>query len=484
MGTIPLPALAVKTPEQPDIVGGLQRILAIKSVLGQQQLQQQEVQQGDIKLHDQQAASAAMRDWDGKDINDLPGLILKNGGSATAVFNAKNSIVDYQSKLANATKDQLANEKTKNDYFAQAIDNVRSLPPEQQPDAFEAAKADAVQRGHLDPKVAQTLTYQGPQQLDLLEKNLIGHSAAVDQAAKAAETQKNQAQANEANVNAALNQVKLNLTKNSKPGDFDAQIDKLAPTTGSLAPLNQQLKTMVNGALSRGDYESANRLLTDGFNQVGQITKETNPDVVAARAQAAAQTASIVEPLRQSILSGFQNNKDARDKIEKDVLTPYQQKMASISELQTALTEAQGGNVTAARGALLKLMGVTNPDLTKRYNEAEAARMLSQGSIPQRVAGSIQNALTGDNWTPQMLSDMRAFAQGQGDVATRTLDSGIDNVNKLYGTNVGRGLKSSGGAGPQKGYTRIQASDGSLHDIPTQNIAAARKRDPNLQVIQ
>jgi hypothetical protein len=478
MSTMPLPALSVNPPA--DALGGVQRILALKSVLGQQQLQQQDIQRGNIQLQDQQATSAAMREWDGKDYNDLPGLILKNGGSSTAVFSARNQVLDYQTKLTNLTKDQLANEKTKNDYFAEAIDNVKSLPPEQQPDAFEAAKADSVQRGHLDPQVAQKLTYQGPDQLDMLEKNLIGHSAAVDQVVKAAEAKKNVAQANEADVNTALQQVKLKLSKNSGPGDFDAQIDKLAPTTGSFAPLNRQLKTMVNGALSRGDYESANRLLNEGFNQVGQITKETNPDVVAARAQAAAQTASIVEPLRQNILSQFQNQKDARDKIEKDVLTPYQQKVASVSELQNALAQAQQGNVTAARGALLKLMGVTNPDGTKRYNEAEAARMLSQGSIPQRVAGSIQNALTGNNWTPQMVQDMKAFAEGQGQVATQTLDSGIDNINKLYGTSVGRGLKSSG-APAGTGQIQVKDPKGGIHTFPDQASANRFKQLAGIQ---
>lgn len=188
-GNIPLPALLAKTPEQPDPLQGLQRILAIKSLLGQQKMQDVETQQKQTQLQDSQAQTAAMREWDGKDLNDLPGLILKHGGSATAVFGTKNSIVDYQTKLAKATADQLANEKTKNDYFAQAIDNVKSLPIDQQPAAFEDAKADAVKRGHLDPQQAQTLTYQGPEQLDMLEKSLIGDSAAVEQAAKTATAQ-------------------------------------------------------------------------------------------------------------------------------------------------------------------------------------------------------------------------------------------------------------------------------------------------------
>lgn len=176
---------------------------------GQAQLQQQDIQQGAIKLQDTQAMSAAMHEWDGKDMNDLPGLILKHNGSANAVLGMKNSILDYQTKLQALTKDQIANEKTKNDYFAQAIDNVKSLPPDQQPAAFEGAKADAVKRGYLDPQAAQGLAYQGPDQLDLLEKSLVGHSAAVEQAAKSAETQKSVAQAGEATTAAAKNLAEM-----------------------------------------------------------------------------------------------------------------------------------------------------------------------------------------------------------------------------------------------------------------------------------
>jgi hypothetical protein len=73
---IPLPALLSKPPEQPDPLGGIQRILAIKSLLGQEKTQQQEqtlrdqqIQQGQLSLQDHQAQTKAMQAWDGKDYN-------------------------------------------------------------------------------------------------------------------------------------------------------------------------------------------------------------------------------------------------------------------------------------------------------------------------------------------------------------------------------------------------------------------------------
>src|ERR1035438_6015538 len=147
MGSIPLPALAVQPPPQQDPMGNMGKLLQLKGMLGQQQMQpgqlqmqQQAVQEGQLQLQDKQAASIAMHQWDGKDINELPALILKNGGSAQAVFGMKNQIVSYQKNLAEMTKDQLANEATKNDTIAGHIDTVKALPAEQQPQAFEAAK--------------------------------------------------------------------------------------------------------------------------------------------------------------------------------------------------------------------------------------------------------------------------------------------------------------------------------------------------------
>src|SRR5215471_13406091 len=159
MGGIPLPALSIKGPEDPT--QGIERAVALRNLLQnapiQHQILQQQAQAGQLEnqqrqqaLNDQQAASAAMRQMDpSKGFDDLPGLMLKNGASAQAVIGMHQNILKYKTDAANLTKEQLANEKIKNDYFAQAIDNVKSLPEDQQPAAFEAAKQDAVAKGHL-----------------------------------------------------------------------------------------------------------------------------------------------------------------------------------------------------------------------------------------------------------------------------------------------------------------------------------------------
>jgi hypothetical protein len=140
VSSIPLPALDIKPAQPPSVLDQLGHIMALRNLMGGQQLQQGQVQlqqaqlqgeqqknqMGAIQLQDQKAMSAAMQAWDGKDINDVPGLALKQGASAQTVFGLKQQLITYQKNLQEMTKDQLANEATKNDVIAGHIDAVRT----------------------------------------------------------------------------------------------------------------------------------------------------------------------------------------------------------------------------------------------------------------------------------------------------------------------------------------------------------------------
>jgi hypothetical protein len=184
VGSIPLVAQQdwQQLQDKPD---PLTQFMNMRSQANAQRLQRQQIQAGQQanqehagQLQDQQAATSAMRSWDGQNIEELPNLIAKHGGSFQAVQSAKNGLLDYQTKLGAMKKIQLENEAQQNDVIAGHIDAVKSLPVEQQPTAFEAAKQDLIQRGYLDPQQAQGLVYQGPEQLDFLEKHYVAHSKA------------------------------------------------------------------------------------------------------------------------------------------------------------------------------------------------------------------------------------------------------------------------------------------------------------------
>ncbi len=91
--------------------------MAIKSIIGQQILQQQQqraneigIQQAQQSQQDQAAMTTAMQQWDGADYTQLPSLILKNGGSAQAVFGAVQHLQDMKQKASEIAKnDALTN---------------------------------------------------------------------------------------------------------------------------------------------------------------------------------------------------------------------------------------------------------------------------------------------------------------------------------------------------------------------------------------
>src|SRR5579862_3247560 len=341
--TIPLPALSIRPPDPPpDPLQQYGKALSLRGLVGQQQMQQQQLQAGaqenqlrQIQLQDQQAQTKAMQAWDGKDINDLPGLILKNGGSANAVFGTRQQILKYQTDQAQLSKDQLANEKVKNDYFAQGIENVKSLPPDQQPAAFDKMKADAVQSGHLDPQQAQQITYQGPQQLDMLQKTVMGHAGVIEAASKAAETQKN--------TNAALlDQNKLDIVQQYKanPQILAQQVNAAAPPA-QYGDLNQRTMKAVQLAMSTGDVDSAKAAIKQASEEVGGIEKETNPGAQAAKLHLAVAT----KAAEQAITDG--DPKAAGQLLISGAVAPSQlvssRKPAFAQQAFTAATQMQPG---------------------------------------------------------------------------------------------------------------------------------------------
>ncbi len=116
MASIPLPALDPKIPQQPDILEKYSQFNAVRNLQQnaplQRQALQQNIQEGELgiqqkqqQIKDQQAVTAAMNGWDGKDYNDILPLVLKNGGSAQAVMGLKKNILDQRTQIATAAKD-------------------------------------------------------------------------------------------------------------------------------------------------------------------------------------------------------------------------------------------------------------------------------------------------------------------------------------------------------------------------------------------
>src|SRR6185312_9565786 len=200
MSSIPLAALDVRPIAQPESpLDQYAKVAQLKSLAQGQQVQQQSLQSGQIQIQqqkqalaDQQAMTKSMQDWDGKDINELPSLVLKNGGSANAVFGLKSQLLKQQQDLATLTKDQLANKASQNDMLLGKLQSVTDGPDEGLGERLTAATQHAQQVLQLagqDPKAIRST-------LSLFEKSLMGQKTQFDQAQEVEKTKTAKEQAN------------------------------------------------------------------------------------------------------------------------------------------------------------------------------------------------------------------------------------------------------------------------------------------------
>lgn len=443
MSTIPLPALAVQ--QQPGVLDQYSKVMQLKSLMGQQALLP-----GQLQQQQQQIQNSATQ-------NQLGQQELEKGSMAIAATTALNK--SYQ----NAVK--------------VGSDGIPQIDPQAISDSLRSAG-----QGSQIPGVLENLNKYNKSMLDI-------QTAKADLQAKGNDIMGAAAAAvKAANYNPQLAHTIVDTLPQTPQTDaFRAKIDdpvalkQIVDQAIAGSPKQQELanaKTTADARKQQADTDAERLTQEENPNSPLNVAKVS---LAGQEAQAKLPSEEAIAKVREEVTQQFQNNKDAKDKIESNVLKPYQDKMASVNELQSALNQAQQGNVTAARGVLLKLIGVTNPDGTKRYNEAEANRLLSQGNIPTKLQSSLQNALTGNNWTPQVINDMKSFADAQGQVAAQTLNNGIDNTNKLYGSQVGQGLKAGGaqGGGPASnaappanvtkalagvGVGRHTLSDGSVWD--------------------
>lgn len=409
MSSIPLPALDIRPPENP--LDQYAKALSVKSMIGQGQIQQQELQGEQLRnqlaqrsIDDENAMTKSMNDWDGKDYSDLPSIVLKNGGSANAVFNLRKQILDQRqamSKIAlddsTTGKNNLDVAKGKANQIAGSLESL--VDPAQVPDdqlktetsrtintlltngtikSDEAAPLQSFVDSTNDPKALRT-------KIDHFAKLHMGFDQLATAAKDAADTSKALAEASLANQ-------KVKLYANSKPGDFDTQIDSLVPPTAANpnADLNQQAKTMVNGLLARGDYEGAAKALE---NTQHVLNERTQTNFVQNREDMRASLARESSTANQLQKNGLEQ----LDKIWTDPQHGYTQFLAQANATKTAIADAKDGNELAASLApLMTVLGVNSFAGVHRINPQEYnAASSGVGSIYRRINTALDNAASG-----------------------------------------------------------------------------------------
>lgn len=337
MGSIPLPALDLKTPQQPDLLEKYGQLQQLKNMQRQSQIQQQEaplrmqqlqqgVQQGGLQLQqqqqaqkDQQALTAAMQEYDGKDINQLAPLVLKNGGSAQAVMGLKKQILEQQQQAATTFKAQadggkamVETAKQKGDLVNGALSPLldpQQVPDAQLPQALTATVQELTQKGLLDPQGAQKamqLAQSGnPQQIrqgiDQFSKTLLTHTQILEDAHKEALTAQSKAETDKIHASTdptsplyAPSQAAVAM--GTAPGAAQIQAGEVklaAGKAGAEAAARQPYEMSLarqKQALSQGDPGAAAKLLVDGDATLSELkARGATPEFIANTLNAAHQ---------------------------------------------------------------------------------------------------------------------------------------------------------------------------------------------------
>jgi hypothetical protein len=454
MSTIPLPALAIKTPEQqqPDPMGGLSKLLALRGMITNQQSQQQELQIRAQQVKDQAATTAAMKNWDPSQGYDaLSKSVLQNGGSASAAIavsqhglTLKKTFSDIAMQDATTGSKNLETFIGKHKAIGDSLEGIEQVPDTQ----LHAAAIDTVnslaQGGILDPQTAQK-TLQGiqsiqdpralRQQIDVLAKSSMGAKAAAEQAKTQAETRKNTAEAGKAeqesafyaqNPNAGapgvppesaqmLDALKRGAIKN--PSDwpaYKAKQDAVAtfPEKLSLAKAEGQARANIEAQVARGSNAA-----------VAQVPPHLVPSATAAAT-----------------------------KVGED----YAQAQSVTQRLNAMMDAARKGNVVAYQVMPEEgTLQITTSQGVHRINQAEIQQYAGGGSLWQRLMGHVGKTLTGKSIPDSVLDDMADIQKIQSEGSQLKYNNALKTINQTYGAKFEPvqmdDMKSVQGTTPKKG---------------------------------
>src|SRR3989442_8646852 len=138
---IPLPALALQRPPQPDPLGEYGKIVALRSMLGQQRLQDLEAQQKELQVRDQQIVRQAFVANNG----DLEKTIMdaaKGGASPQTLQGLQQHALQMKNLMATGDELQLKNMQTRSAMLAQRANAVLDAPQEQREKLYVGSIAE------------------------------------------------------------------------------------------------------------------------------------------------------------------------------------------------------------------------------------------------------------------------------------------------------------------------------------------------------
>jgi hypothetical protein len=144
----------------------------------------------------------------------------------------------------------------------------------------------------------------------------------------------------------------------------------------------------------------------------------------------------------------------------------------------------------AAKAPESAVSAVTSGLAAAGLSDAEQNFIIARATLLERAMSlrGLQGQGAGSDSQRKAIADMlvglNTADKGMAEKQLKTLQNNVDNVASAIPKIGKRGAVGGGTEQVPAGMTRIKASDGSLHDIPTANLGAAKKIDPGLQVQQ
>jgi hypothetical protein len=400
MASIPLPALDVRPVQTPDALSQYSKVLQMKSLMGEQQMQQNQLQMQNQQLKDNQAITDAWKSWDGKDTDSLVKGVLNAGGSGAAANQVEQTLMARQTQKNALLESDRKLQQSKNDSMLGRLDAAESVPDEQLLPHIQSALKESVDAGDLDPQHAQ-----GAQQLlaqagndpkavrsvlDTFKKGFQLDSVQNARAKEEAETRASNAKAELDKANTLLSQNKADIIAQyqKNPQMLDASIDNIfAPNT----PQNARYKGNLRIFMSQGDVDAAKELIKQAGSEKAGLEKEAYVQGAENVRQALNRQAQFSNELQ----------KNGINQIEKMFTDPqhgYTQFLAQANATKNAIQDAKNGNEFAASMApLMTVLGINSFAGIHRVNpqEAEAAGP-KVGSIYRQINAVLDKAGSGE----------------------------------------------------------------------------------------
>src|SRR5437868_4654372 len=222
---ISLPALAIRPPQQPDLLGEVAKMRQIQGMGQEQQLRGQQIQAGQLEneqrvqqIRDQKATTQAMMSWDpSTGYTALAHSVLQNGGSGAAATAIQQHGLEVRKTASEIAKNDeetgskhLENLAKRHDMLLGSLNAVMDGPDEGLGQRLAAATQQAQQDQLIDPQHAQQITQFAqlpPNQLrpalTALEKGLLGEKEQFSQVMT--ERERNSAEWKEAGPGTLIN---------------------------------------------------------------------------------------------------------------------------------------------------------------------------------------------------------------------------------------------------------------------------------------